>query len=59
MLVKVSDTFGYQYLIQHPPTMAQATLWSVLMAVTFILAYFSAGFLVSGIVAAVWPKPEA
>lgn len=49
---------GYQYLIQHPPTVAEQTLWAILMAITFVLAYFFVGFLVSAVLAAIWPKPK-
>jgi len=51
----IAFSFAYQYLIQHPPTLAEADMWGLGMAVTFIFAYFATGFLVSGVVAAIWP----
>jgi hypothetical protein len=58
IVLVICSGFGYQYLIQHPPTEAEQTLWAILMAITFVLAYFFVGFLVSAVVAAIWPNPK-
>jgi hypothetical protein len=51
----VCCAFGYQYLIQHPPTAAGIVWRTILMPVTFLLTYFLLGFLVSVAVATIWP----
>jgi hypothetical protein len=57
-LVMIASAFGYQYLVQNPPSV-QGLIWrTILMPVAFIFVYFFMGFLVSEIVAAVWPREK-
>jgi hypothetical protein len=56
LVVCIGAAAAYQYFTTHPATASQELTWTFLLHLSFVLSYFSFGFVVTGGLSAFLPK---